>query len=214
MKQRYKRAAMWALGVLPLLAVAVVYGQLPAEVPIHWGNGAVQYGAKWQLFLIAGVNLLLAALLPLLAKIDPKRRNYARFAEVYTTMILLIQVFLYAMVTLLLMEGLQPERLPVPRIVCGMVALLFVLLGNLMPKVKQNFYIGIRTPWALCSEAVWQKTQRLGGKCFFFGGLFLFLLCFVLPEGALPAAFFAVLMAICILPVVMSYLWHRREEGI
>ena len=92
-----------------------------------------------------------------------------------------------------------------------MVGILFIVLGNMMPKVKQNFFTGVKTPWALSSEAVWNKTQRLGGKSMVLGGV-LILFSGFLSNGK-ATAFLIILIAILIsiLPMVMSYIWYKQE---
>ena len=169
--------------------VAVLYPKLPEMVPVHWDlDGGVTYGEKIKLFPLAGLSLVFGILMPLLAKIDPRKQNYERFADAYFGTRIILLVFMIVMMSITLTESLYPGLLQVGRVVCAMVAVLFILLGNLMPKFKSNFFTGMKTPWALSSENVWNKTQRLGGRLFFFGGLVILMSCFVVPEKQLPAA--------------------------
>ena len=59
------------------------------------------------------------------------------------------------------------------------IAVLFTVIGNLMPKFKHNYFIGIKTPWTLASEEVWFATHRLGGKLWFYGGLIMIIFSFI-----------------------------------
>ena len=157
--------------------VAVLYPKLPEMVPVHWDlDGGVTYGEKIKLFPMAGLSLVFGILMPLLAKIDPRKQNYERFADAYFGTRIILLVFMIVMMSITLTESLYPGLLQVGRVVCAMVAVLFILLGNLMPKFKSNFFTGMKTPWALSSENVWNKTQRLGGRLFFFGGLVILML--------------------------------------
>ena len=110
-----------------------------------------------------------------------------------------------------LTESLYPGFLQVGRVVCAMVAVMFILLGNLMPKFKSNFFTGMKTPWALSNENVWNKTQRLGGRLFFFGGLVILISCFMVPEKQLFWGTMGIMLLICLIPTVMSYLWYQQE---
>lgn len=212
MKRTGKRAAIAVLSILPLLMVLAVYHKLPEQVPLQWGlEGISRYGEKWQLFPLAGMNLLFGILMPLFAKIDPKRKNYEKFQETYDWFILWLLGFLTVLLGLTLVETMHPGTMDIPKVVCGMVALLFIFIGNKMPKVKQNYFTGVKTPWALSNEAVWNKTQRLGGKTFFFGGILMLILTLAATETILRMVTIAVAVVICIVPTVMSYIWYQQE---
>ncbi len=212
MKRTGKRAAIAVLSVLPILMVLAVYHKLPEQVPLQWRlEGVSRYGEKWQLFPLAGMNLLFGILMPLFAKIDPKRKNYEKFQETYDWFILWLLGFLTVLLGLTLVETMHPGTMDIPKVVCGMVALLFIFIGNKMPKVKQNYFTGVKTPWALSNEAVWNKTQRLGGKTFFFGGILMLILTLAATETILRMVTIAVAVVICIVPTVMSYIWYQQE---
>ncbi|MGN0135651.1 SdpI family protein [Anaerotignum sp.] len=212
---KIKKISMLILSVLPLLMVLAVYSRLPEQVPMHWGiDGTVdRYGAKWELFFLAGLNILLGILMPFLAKIDPKHKNYKRFQKTYDWMILWLLGFLAGIMGLTLAEAMQPGRYDMCKWVCAMVAVLFISLGNMLPKVKQNYFTGVRTPWALQSDTVWNKSQRLGGKIFVFGGILMLIsaLCFA-PRVSVVLTI-TVAIGICLIPTVMSYVWYRQEMG-
>ena len=209
-----KKIAMVVLAVLPLVMVLAVYGRLPERVPMHWGiNGEIdRYGDKIELLPLAGLNILFGLMMPFLAKVDPRKRNYERFSKTYENMMLVLLGFLSIVVGVTLFETLHPGMISVTKVITGMVALLFILLGNMMPKVKSNFYTGIKTPWALSSDEVWNKTQRLGGKTFVFGGLLLLLTDLFLPVRLLFIVLMAVIVIICLVPTVASYLWYQQER--
>lgn len=210
--KKEKRIAMIILAVLPVAMLLAVYSKLPEMVPLQWGtDGVSRYGEKWELIPFAGMNILFGIGMPLLAKIDPKRKNYERFSETYHTITLMIMVFMVVMIGLTLVETLYPGTFPVVKVVNGMVGLLLMLVGNMMPKVKRNYFTGVKTPWALSSDTVWNKTQRLGGKAFFFGGLLILLCAVIAPLRWMGEVVIAVVAFVCIVPVVMSYIWYQQE---
>jgi uncharacterized membrane protein len=92
------------------------------------------------------------------------------------------------------------------------VGLLFMVMGNVLGKVRKNFFLGIRTPWTLASDEVWAKTHRLGGWCFVIAGILMALMGVIMPPSAMPWAF-GVIVAIALIPVVYSYFAYRRIEG-
>lgn len=192
--------------------VAVLYPKLPEMVPVHWDlDGGVTYGEKIKLFPLAGLSLVFGIFMPFLAKIDPRKQNYERFADAYFGTRIILLVFMIVMMSITLTESLYPGFLQVGRVVCAMVAVMFILLGNLMPKFKFNFFTGMKTPWALSNENVWNKTQRLGGRLFFFGGLVILISCFMVPEKQLFWGTMGIMLLICLIPTVMSYLWYQQE---
>lgn len=207
-----KKITIYFFAVLPIIMVALFYQKLPDLVPMQWGTeGVSRYDDKWQLFLIAGINILIGIFMPIIAKIDPRKNNYAKFSSVYENIILLIEVFLVAIMAITISESLHPEKIPVVRVVSGGIGLLFLFLGNMMPKVRSNFFTGIKTPWALSSETVWNKTQRLGGKLFFFGGLLMVVGAVFAPINMMPYMVVVLACGIALLPSVMSYVWYREE---
>ena len=193
--------------------VLAVYSKLPAQVPMHWGiDGNVdRYGDKMELFLLAGMNILMAVMMYGLPKIDPKKRNYERFQGSYEWMIIWIMAFYVVIMGVVLLETMNPGRFDIGRVICSMVGILFIAIGNMMPKVKNNFFMGIKTPWALSSDAVWNKTHRLGGKCFVFGGVLMILSGFLGDGKIMFAATMLMVAVIAVVPMVMSYIWYKQE---
>ena len=82
-----------------------------------------------------------------------------------------------------------------------------------MPKIRSNFFFGIKTPWTLSDPRVWERTHRLGGYCFFAGGILTVLFALLLPQRILFYSFFALMMAICLVPAIMSFIWYQRLSG-
>lgn len=210
---KLKKLLIAILAVAPILMVLAVYSKLPAQVPMHWGiNGNVdRYGDKIELFLLAGMNILMVVLMYGLPKIDPKKGNYKRFQGTYEWMMIWIMLFFMVMLGVTLIEALNPGRFEIGKVVCAMVGLLFVTMGNMMPKVKRNFFTGVKTPWSLSSDEVWNKTHRLSGKCFVLGGIFMVIAALVGTGKIMFVATIGVVIVITVVPVVMSYIWYQQE---
>ncbi|MGI6180536.1 MAG: SdpI family protein [Agathobaculum sp.] len=203
----------WVLAVLPLVLVAAVYSRLPAEIPMQWDfGGQVRYGAKWQIWGVAGLAPVMAVLFSVLPVVDPKKRNYRKFRVSYDLFQVLMMLFLLAMVGICVTEALWPDTVNVSMAVCLLCSLLFVFLGNVMPKFRPNFYCGIKNPWTLSSETVWTRTHRLGGRMMFAAGLIGLAGAFVPNNYARFALLFVPVMAACIVPSVKSYFWYRAES--
>jgi len=203
-----------AVAVLMLLAGILVYAHLPPRIPMHWNvRGEIDSWGTRNLFNVFFQPLLVIVLALIawgLPRLDPLRRSYARFRGSYYLIIDIIVAFLALLYGVSLYSAFHP-KLPVGTIVPAAIGLMFAVIGNQLSKVKRNFFMGIRTPWTLASEAVWVRTHRIGGRIFMLCGL-----------GAAAAAFlpppwngivFAVLVVGASLALVItSYLIHHQLE--
>ena len=117
------------------------------------------------------------------------------------------------MMGIIIKESFRPGTIKVSMVVTAMCSLLFMMLGNMMPKFRQNFFCGFRTPWALSDETVWNKTHRLGGRMMFGAGL-IGLAGAIFPSDKVRMGMLTgpVLVAI-VVPYVMSYVWFKKREG-
>ena len=213
MKSKKRIAAMWLLALLPLVLVAVFYARLPDRVPMHWGfDGEIdRYGSKNELWLIGALGPLFALLFQFLPQLDPKKRNYEKFHTCYEAFALVLVAFITVMMGVALLESFRPGTVFVGRVVSALVGSLFVFIGNLMGKVKPNFFLGIRTPWTLSDPDVWNRTHRLGGGLFFLAGLATVASALLLPEQVTFWVLMAGVLAAALIPAVMSYVWYRRK---
>lgn len=198
--------------LISVLATIWLWPKLPAQVPTHWNlQGQVNghHSRLWAaLFPILGVAVL-AFVTWLLPVISPNNFRIGPFGAVYVGLMLVVQgfVLLLGIVTLLAAAG---YALPVPTIVFFGVGALYMILGNYMGKLRHNFFIGIRTPWTIASQATWERTHRLGGRLFVLAGL-------VVMAGTLFGlpfkAALTVLLAAGLYPALYSYVIYRRVEG-
>lgn len=213
---KIKKSVVILLGVLALLPLALTawfYPRLPAVVPMHWNiDGTVRYDPKHNLWIMAALSPLLAVLFPVLAKIDPRKRNYEKFGSVYQGFMIVMQLFLLMMHGIVISEALYPGRISVSTVVTVGVGLLFVFLGNIMPKVKSNFYMGVRTPWTLSDSDVWFKTNRLSGYMFFISGFIICICPFIFSEKSTFVVLMAIIIVSAAVPAAMSYLWYRQKH--
>ena len=214
MKNKKAIVLMWVLALLPAALLALAWSHLPQEVPLHWGlDGQVdRWGSPISLWWLCAVGPVTALLFQLLPRLDPKRENYEKFQGKYETAALLLQLLMVVAMGATLSESLWPGRLNVYRVICMAVGGMFLLLGNLMGKVKTNWFFGFRTPWALADPDVWTKTQRLGGWVFFLSGGLLVLLALLAPPALTLGMFLAVLLGGVGLTYYKSWRWFREKE--
>ncbi len=207
-----KRVIYVILLALPAVIVVLFYGSMPQEIVMNWGfDGSVEYSPKSELWFIAGMSPVLGILFSFMPKIDPKKANYPRFAGSYELFRFMMAVFFIGMTVIVVSEAVAPGKINIAMVVCLFVGGLFMLLGNMMPKIRSNFFMGIRTPWTLSSRKVWDKTHRLGGWTMFTSGLIIMLSALFLSGTPL----FVLVMAVTLLSTgactVMSYVWYKQE---
>ena len=204
----------WPLGVIMvglIVAAFFIYPHLPEQVPIHWNlKGEVDsyagrtLGAFLMPFIVLGVYLMMI----LLPVIDPRRDNYFRFRNAYRLMRWILVLFLGGLYVLTMLFSLGYD-VNISMIVKAGVALLLTVIGNFMGQFRHNYFVGIKTPWTLANEEVWQQTHRLGGRIWVLGGL----ICLAMsPSNALWAnyLYFTAIMVMALLPMIYSYLLYRR----
>lgn len=205
---------MWALSLLPVLLAAVFYNQLPDQIPTNWGfDGDVTYGPKSTIWMLSGMAPLFGIALPLLQRIDPRKNNYRKFLGNFYMFLIVLMLFMTLMVGVTISESIYPGRITVYKVITVAMGALFLLIGNMMPKFKSNFFVGIKNPWTLSNTEVWNRTHRIAGYCWVVGGLLIILLALVLSEKVLFAAFMTVIVVMVGIPTVLSYLWYRREQA-
>lgn len=198
-------AAMWAF-------TAAVYARLPHRVPSHWNlQGEVDGWMEkpWGALLQPAIATAMLGVLWVLPRIDPRRANVERSAEDRRLLVNLLILF-FAVVQGATYGYALGWPVQVDRVILAAVGLLFVGLGNYLPRIRSNWHMGIRTPWTMDNERVWRATHRVGGRTFVGAGLVMALSA-LLPDplrGWTTGAAIAVAVA---LPLVYSYVAWRRD---
>jgi uncharacterized membrane protein len=206
---------------LPLVLIAgtvvfslAVYGQLPERVVTHWNaNGEPNgYSSRaFAAFLLPGMTLAMWGILRVIPYVDPRRANIEKFRDTYELMIVVI-VLMLSVIHLAVIGNALGWPISIARVVPLAVGAFFVIFGNLLPRFRSNFFMGIRTPWTLSSEAVWTKTHRVGGYLMVLAGVLIMLATF------LPARYFTWIVlgstfGMAIGMIGYSYVAWRGEMG-
>lgn len=203
------------LSLISFLAMLIVYPKLPDVVPTHFGvdGKADGYGQKSILLGLGMVPAGLSLLFALMPRLDPKRKSYEKHKKAYSIMSIFVTLFLIFCVWISVFAGLGHE-MNINRLMPLLVAVLFLIIGNFMPQIRQNYFFGIKTPWTLANEYVWRKTHKFGGMVFVIMGILTGITVF-LPEGIQFFLYMGEILGGCGLVVLYSYLVYRkcRENG-
>ena len=207
----------WYPMLLIAIAVAVslaVYSQLPDRVPTHWnargevdGWSSRAFGA----FLIPVIMILMAVLTPLVPKLDPRRSNYAKFETTYWFTINLVLTFMLGVHFMTLAITLGAD-IPVERVIPFGVGALFAIIGNVMPRTRSNWSFGIRTPWTLSSDRVWERTHRIGGYLMVAGGVIVMAAALAAPPHLIALITICSILGATAGAFIYSYAVWREEQ--
>jgi uncharacterized membrane protein len=203
-----------ALLLIAVAMSAAAYPRLPAQVAIHWNwrGDADGFGPRWLLALMVPASAsLIVALLSVLPMIGPMRREFPRWRSAYGRICVAVVAALTLCHAALLSSALG-RPVDVPMVMLLILGVMLAVIGNLLGKVRRNFWVGIRTPWTLASDAVWERTHRIGARLTVAHGLALAAAALLLPTWA----GLSVLLGGTIMLVVWSLVyscWLYRRMG-
>jgi uncharacterized membrane protein len=190
----------------------LLWNRLPDLMPSHWNAaGAIDgYMSKlWGVFLMPIITVALVVLFLVIPQIDPLKANIAKFRDAFNLFVVGFVAYMLYIYALTLAASLG-YQFNMTIMLLPVVGLLFIGIGYMMGKARRNFFIGIRTPWTLSSETVWDETHKLGAKMFMLGGLVTIVSAF-LGENGIWLMLIAMLAA-AFVPIVYSYILWRREN--
>ncbi|MBU2637695.1 MAG: SdpI family protein [Nanoarchaeota archaeon] len=206
------RKRQWLILALILISFAIAvyfYPWMPARMASHWNiHGDVDgYMPKaLGLFLMPCISLVLFGLFLIIPRIDPLRENIKKFRDYFDMFIAVMILFLFYLYLLTILWNLG-TRFNMGQMLMPAFGLLIYYCGILMQNAKRNWFIGIRTPWTISSEEVWEKTHLLGGRLFKIAGVLAFLGVFI-PDYALYFVLVPVL-GFSVFLFVYSYVKYR-----
>ncbi|ATH94700.1 membrane protein SdpI [Bacillus glycinifermentans] len=198
--------------IINLLVWVFAYPHMSDQVPIHWSSsGEVdRYASKMEAMLTAmGLIIVVYALMAVTPKIDPRKKNYRLFSKTYDILVNAMMVIFSLINLLMVLSGLGYD-LPTRSIAPVLVGALLIVIGNYLPRVRPNFFMGIKNPWTLSSDEIWKKTHRFGAKVFTVAGIF------IIADGLFaigPSVILPIILITVFAPYVYSYMLFRKENG-
>lgn len=208
MKENKKTYMIGALiCLIPVMIGLIMLPKLPDQVITHW-NAAGEpdgYSSKFVgVVLLPGILFLGSLLVPVILKMDPKYDNMSRKSrELIYWLLPMISVFTSGS-TLAHALG---KQINVARYACLFMGIMFVVIGNYLPKMTQSYTVGIKIPWTLADEDNWNKTHRMAGWLWTIGGAVILVSSF---SGLNFYVFTATVLVMILVPCVYSYLYYRK----
>lgn len=213
MSNNFSRVVILAMIFVSFFIAFYFYPQMPEKIASHWNaRGEVNgyMGKFWGLFLMPIISAALFFLFWLLPKIDPLKNNVESFRGYFNWFVVLVIAFLFYLYLLTIFWNLG-FRFSLVQLLAPAFSLLFYYCGVLVGKTRRNWFIGIRTPWTLSSDAVWDKTHRISAKLFKILGLIslagLFLKDCAFFFVLFPAIFFS------IFAIAYSFFEYKKEQS-
>jgi uncharacterized membrane protein len=193
-----------------LIVTVIFYPGLPSRIPVHWNwHGEVnRYGDKLEIFLMPAAMVVVVLLFAAMPWLSPRRFEVNTFRSTYLYVMLLALAFM-AYIHALHLWAASSRPLDMNRALLGASFLLLILFGNVLGRVRRNFFIGVRTPWTLSSEKVWDATHRFAARAFVLAGL-LGLLSLIV--SASPVAGLAIIGVAGLASVLYSLAYYKRLE--
>ena len=213
MNTRTTTVVVLLMVVAAAIAGVLLWNRLPDPMASHWGpNDQVDgYMSKfWGVFLMPLMTLGMTILFLVIPGIDPLKANIAQFRDAFNMFITLIVAFMLYIYGLTLRWNLGYTDFGMSKAMLPAMGILFFFVGYMLRKAKRNFFIGIRTPWTLSSDHVWDETHRLGSVLFMVSGIFAFAGSFF---GGMTAFWFLFVPVIgsTLITLVYSYVLYQRE---
>ena len=207
-KNKYTLIFTSLVTLIPILVGLLLWDRLPEQIPFHWGiDGQVDDWADktTAVFLMPALMLVFHWVCLLLSAADPKHKNYPSAA---LTLVFWICPGMSLIISTLVYTAALGYGLQVQIIMPLLIGMMFVIIGNLLPKFRQSYTLGIKLPWTLHNEENWNKTHRFGGKVWVVGGIVILATAFLGNFWIM----IGVLVVMLALPTLYSYLLHRKQK--
>jgi uncharacterized membrane protein len=210
---------LWRIELPQLLVIGLMFAvaawawpQVPDRLPIHWNlRGEVDgWGGKFSgLLLLPIITFAIYLLMLVVPLVDPGRGNYKNFTKAFNAIRIAMILFMAAIYGVIVLAAFG-RRVDMTTVVLVALAILFIVIGNFMAKLRPNWFVGVRTPWTLSSKLSWNKTHRLAGWLFILMGVFAGLLAIV--QTTWMFVLMLVFDAACAVSmIVYSYVVYRRD---
>lgn len=198
------------IAAISFLISFMVVVQLPSIVPVHWNaSGKIDgYGSKWTLLILAAMPLIIYVGMGVTRKIDPKKANIDKRPEVYEFFRVMTSSIFIVLNAVILMVTCNQD-MDISMMIPFVTGIMLIVMGNYMPRIPQNYFLGFRIPWALDNEKVWIHTQRMGGLALVISGIVTIIAGFMRGDMAY-IIMIGVTVGSILWATIDSYLYFKR----
>lgn len=194
--------------MLPALAGIFLWNRMPDVVATHFDMNGKANGYSSKLFAVFGLPFILLCshlFCAFITRLDPKKKNISD--KVYR-LLLWICPLCSIFVSAAIYGFTLGVTFNIASIITTLVGVIFILIGNYLPKCKQNYTVGIKTPWALNDEENWYHTHRLSGFLWVICGI-LMIANIIIQSNILMIALISIMV---IVPYIYSFLYYKKHQ--
>jgi len=209
-----KELPLITIVIIPFIYLYLVWDKLGDKIPFQWNlNGDVsRYGNKTELVLITFLLPVLIYLIFLVVPlIDPKGK-IEKMGGKYNSLKLILTTAM-SFLAFFIIHSATTEEMANPNMVLLGIGVLYFILGNYFKTIKANYFVGIRTPWTLESEQVWNETHKLAGKLWFVGGLLIIIFSLFLNHTTNMVVFVVITIIITAIPIIYSFISFKKHKN-
>ena len=211
-KNNIKKIILTTLVTLsPIIVGVILWNKLPDSVATHWNFNGETDGFSSKAFAVFFLPLFIAVIHLICAfatGFDPKNQNHN---PKIINLVLWICPVISIVCNVFVYSNALGKRLDVNFLLNLVLAAMFIIIGNYLPKCKQNYTIGIKIPWTLNDEENWNKTHRLGGRIWVLCGIAL-IVALPLPSKLQGFVIIPILLIAVLVPVIYSYLIYKKKK--
>jgi uncharacterized membrane protein len=218
-----KRLIAWLLACAPLIIAVIVLPMLPDSVPAHYGLGGEvdRYGSKYEMLILPVFTVLFQLFWVLMEKSVMKDKEKGEhnakslfWGNIVTSIVFLVLTIWFLSLSYSQTESITDSGFDFTKILGIAVSIGWIMLGNILPKCKQNALVGIRTKWTLENETVWYKTHRTGGIVTTICGIVSALLCLTVLGGMTAVwVYIGGFLAVTVFLVIYSYVIYVKQRN-
>ena len=211
------------LTFLPLILAIIAVGFMDKKIPIHYdiAGNVDRWGSRYEIFILPLATFLMSGFLLWMQKFAAKQESQGNNNEKYIDMTIIVCLIIFNVINIMIiysglakLEKLEFKGLGLAEIIFGLTGLLFIVLGNKMPKLKRNSLVGLRTKWSMANDLVWKKSQRLGGIIFIFMGMVFMIVPLVLKLEDI-IVYFITFTILCVIAMTFStYIIYKKYGDI
>ena len=197
--------------ILPILIGIICWDRLPDVMATHFGINNEADGFSSKAFAVFGLPLFLLAVLWICAFVtshDPKKQNIS--PKIFTLILWIVPIISLVVSSSMYAVnlGYKPDITVVSEVMLGLI---FIIIGNYLPKARQNYTVGVKIPWTLANEENWNRTHRLAGYLWMAGGILLILIA--ATRAVSPVWSIGIILIMTLVPCIYSF-WLHAEKGL
>lgn len=209
-----KKTVYFILMYLPLVVALVALQYLPEKIPAHYGfdNQVTRWGSKYEALLYPIATVLMGYFLLAMSRLAARQEEHGENNKniIIVTGILVLILFNalngYSLYTgFNKVENLSSVPLDINQLIFSITGVLMIIAGNIMPKLRMNAIVGLRTHWSMKNEVVWKKCQRIGGISFIVGGIIIIGVCLALKGTSCLLSVLGILVVLIVIDVFFTY---------